>query len=88
MHSQRLSRQFEKTLHQLREIQAERRDCEEHELSQAADLVESHQLNDQPYDPNKDGFVFSDTQIDNFIHRRDRDHRAYQAATEVRRARA
>src|SRR6266851_5293839 len=48
MHGQRLSRQFEKTLNQLRELQAERRAAEQ--------THEHQQLTHQPSEP---GFVFS-----------------------------
>src|SRR6266852_1427163 len=50
MHGQRLSRQFERTLLQLRELQAERRAAEQ------AELTQNKQLTD---DPSKAGFVFT-----------------------------
>src|SRR5712692_5867224 len=49
MHGQRLSRQFEKALRQLRELQAERRAAEQAELRKNKQLTES-------------GFVFSNNQ--------------------------
>jgi hypothetical protein len=79
-YGQRLSRQFEKTLQQLRDLQAQRRQDEKYELSRAADLVQQHQLEERPYDPAQDGFVFSNDQIQSFIHSRDRDHRAREAS--------
>ncbi|MGB6941033.1 MAG: hypothetical protein WBE37_01385 [Bryobacteraceae bacterium] len=64
MHSQRLSRQFQKTLDQLREIQAERRLQHERELKRAAALLELHKHKGIPYDPAQDGFVFSKDEIE------------------------
>ncbi len=63
LHSHRLSRQFQKTLDQLREIQSERRSNQERQLKQAAALLELHKHKGIPYDPAElfsgDGFVFS-----------------------------
>src|SRR5216683_1126543 len=53
MHGQRLSRQFERTLQQLRELQAERRAAEQTALRQ---VPKQQQLTDQPSEA---GFVFS-----------------------------
>jgi hypothetical protein len=62
MHGQRLSRQFQKALDQLREIQSERRLQQERDLKQAAALLEFHKHKGIPYDPVQDGFVFSEAQ--------------------------
>jgi len=64
LHGQRLSRQFQKTLLQLREIQAERRREQERDLKRAAALLELHKHKGIPYDPVHDGFVFSKDQIE------------------------
>jgi len=56
MHGQRLSRQFHKTLDQLRAIQTERREREQHDLKRAASLLELHKHKGIPYDPAQDGF--------------------------------
>jgi hypothetical protein len=73
MHSQRLSRQFQKALDQLREIQAERRLNQERALKRAAALLELHKHKGIPYDPaelfSKDGFVFSKDQVEAFSQR-------------------
>ncbi len=58
MHSQRLSRQFQRTLETLREIQGERRREQERGLKRAAALLELHKHKGIPYDPVQDGFVF------------------------------
>ena len=69
LHSQRLSRQFQKTLDQLREIQAERRLQQERDLKRAAALLELHKHKGLPYDPAQDGFVFSKDEIEAFAQR-------------------
>ena len=79
MHGHRLSRQFERTLQQLREIQAARAEIEQDQLSQAGKLLQMHKEEDLPYDPADDGFVFSNTEIETFIRRSDRNDRAWQA---------
>jgi hypothetical protein len=69
MHSQRLSRQFQKSLDQLREIQAERRLEQERDLKRAAALLELHKHKGIPYDPVQDGFVFSKDEIEAYAQR-------------------
>jgi len=63
LHYQRLSRQFQKTVDQLREIQSERRHNQERALKRAAALLELHKHKGIPYDPSElfseAGFVFS-----------------------------
>ena len=69
LHSHRLSRQFQKTLDQLREIQSERRGNQERQLKQASALLELHKHKGIPYDPAEDGFVFSKDQVEAFAQR-------------------
>jgi hypothetical protein len=69
LYSHRLSRQFHKTLDQLRQLQAERRTKEERDLKRAAALLEMHKAKGLPYDPSQDGFVFSNDQIETYSHR-------------------
>lgn len=64
LHGQRLSRQFQKTLQQLREIQEERRERERKQLRDAAEIFLHHQHKGLPWDPADDGFVFSKPQIE------------------------
>ncbi|MBZ5609864.1 MAG: hypothetical protein LAP38_16510 [Acidobacteriia bacterium] len=59
--SQRLSRQFQKALDQLRDIQADRRERERRDLKDAAALLELHNHKGVPFDPADHGFVFSVT---------------------------
>jgi hypothetical protein len=73
MHSQRLSRQFQKVLDQLREIQADRRRDQERALKRAAALLELHKHKGIPFNPaelfSEDGFVFSKDQVEAFSQR-------------------
>jgi len=64
LHGQRLSRQFQKTMENLREIQYERRHQQERDLKQAAAILEHHKHKGIPWDPAQDGFVFSKDQIE------------------------
>jgi hypothetical protein len=81
MHSQRLSRQFHKTLDQLRAIQSDRRAREQRDLKQAAALLELHKHQGIPYDPVEYGFVFSRSEIETHSRRlmrqNEADHFAY-----------
>ena len=72
IHGQRLSRQFQKTLNQLRELQAERLERHRRDLRDAASVLEFHKHKGLPYDPTEDGFVFSKAEIEAFTQRRTR----------------
>jgi hypothetical protein len=63
MHSQRLSRQFERTVNQLRDLQKTRRAQEARDLDHYLDITEMYEAKGEPYDPSDDGFVFSEDQI-------------------------
>jgi hypothetical protein len=63
MHSQRLSRQFEKTVTQLRELQKTRLTQERRDLDRLVDVIKMYQDKGQTYDASRDGFVFSKSQI-------------------------
>jgi len=82
MHGHRLSRQFERTLQQLREIQAARRETEEQQLRKAAELLQMHKNENLPYQPSEDGFVFSNAEIETFLRRRDGHDRALSASAQ------
>jgi hypothetical protein len=58
MHSQRLSRQFERTVAQLRDIQKARRAQEEDQLNDLLDIIEMHKAKGKTYHSSADGFVF------------------------------
>jgi hypothetical protein len=75
---QRLTRQFERTLVLLRQIQAGRRITEERQLNQAAKILKMHKDENLPYEPAEDGFVFSNAEIETYINREER----WQQATD------
>ena len=79
-HSQRLSRQFHKTLDQLRALQSDRRTREAHDLKQAAALLEMHKHQGIPYDPAEYGFVFSKSEIETHSRRLVRQNEAHHFA--------
>jgi len=69
LHGSRLSRQFQKAIEQLRDIQEERRRLERRQLTEAAELFLRHQRKGLPWEPaelfsEQDGFVFSKEQIE------------------------
>ncbi len=69
LHSARLSRQFQRALDQLREIQADLLARRERALKDAAGISELHKHLGTPYDPSEDGFVFSRDEIDAYARR-------------------
>jgi hypothetical protein len=64
LHGSRLSRQFQKAVEQLRDIQEERHRLERRQLTEAAELFIRHQRKELPWEPADDGFVFSKEQIE------------------------
>jgi hypothetical protein len=72
LHGSRLSRQFQKALEQLRDIQEERCRLERRQLTEAAEIfirLQRKQLRSQPagvpdWVPSDDGFVFSKQQVE------------------------
>jgi len=69
LHGSRLSRQFQKSVDQLRDVQQERRRLERRHLTEAAELFLRHQHKGLPFDPaeffsEQAGFVFSKEQIE------------------------
>ena len=79
IHTQRLARQFEKTLALLNEIQSKRLEARQKELEQCSDLDPMQKTENEPYLPAADGFVFSKDEIDQFLRLRDRQARAGKA---------
>ena len=69
LYSSRLSRQFQNTVKQLREIQDDRRQRERREFRKAADLLVQHEHQGKQWDPADDGFVFSRSQVEQFATR-------------------
>jgi hypothetical protein len=69
LYGSRLSRQFQKAVDQLRDIQYERRRLERRQLTEAADLFIRHQHKGLPWEPTElfseqAGFVFSKQQVE------------------------
>ena len=64
LHGARLSRQFQKTLQQLRELQAGRLAQRDSDLKKAAGILELHKHKGLPYDPAQDGFVFAIDEVE------------------------
>jgi hypothetical protein len=79
MHSQRLSRQFERTLIQLLNLQKTRRAQEKSDLSDLLDIIEMHESTGEIYDPSADGFVFSEQQINESRRARNRENLIMEA---------
>jgi hypothetical protein len=69
LHYQRLSRQFQKTLGTLRDIQADRAERQRRDLKDAAALLELHKHKGVPWEPSDHGFVFSKDQVEAFAQR-------------------
>jgi hypothetical protein len=66
---QRLSRQFQKVLETLRDIQYERIRCEQRSLQEAAAILLNHERKGIPWQPSDYGFVFSKEQAEHFAKR-------------------
>jgi hypothetical protein len=69
LHYTRLSRQFQKSLDTLREIQADRVERELRDLKDAAALLELHKHKGVPWNPSDHGFVFSRDHVERFAQR-------------------
>jgi hypothetical protein len=79
LHGSRLSRQFQKAIEQLRDIQDERRRLERRQLNEAAELFIRHQHKGLPWEPAASGFVFSKEQIERHAQHLMRQNPAYYA---------
>jgi hypothetical protein len=79
LHSQRLSRQFERTVAQLRDLQQIRHDQERRDLNELVDIMEMYESREEAYDPSEHGFVFSEQQIKERIRARSRETLAEEA---------
>ncbi len=63
LHSQRLSRQFERTVAQLRELQKTRQGHQESDLDDLLCVMEMYEDKGEAFSPSAHGFVFSESQI-------------------------
>jgi hypothetical protein len=80
LHNTRLSRQFQKTLDQLREIQSDRRERQLRDLKDAAAILELHKHKGIPWEPADHGFVFSKDQVERAAQRMTRVNDSRQIA--------
>jgi hypothetical protein len=69
LHYQRLSRQFQKSLDMLRDLQADRIERQRRDLKDAAALLELHKHNGIPWEPTDHGFVFLKSDVERFAQR-------------------
>jgi hypothetical protein len=67
LHSQRLARQFERTVTQLRDLQKTRQAQQQQDLNTVLDIMEVCESKGETYNPSEDGFVFSPAQINRAI---------------------
>jgi hypothetical protein len=79
MHTQRLSRQFEKTVTQLRDLQETRRIQEKVDLDCLVSILEMCESKGETYVSSEDGFVFTEPQIAAARRLRNRDRRIAEA---------
>jgi hypothetical protein len=79
LHSQRLSRQFERTAAQLAELQKTRRFHETRDLEDLLRILDMHKDKGETYTPSEDGFVFSAAEITQARQARTRQWRATEA---------
>ena len=80
LHSQRLSRQFERTIAQLRELQSVRRSQEKQDLDTLLDIAKIYEDKGETYNPSADGFVFSQSQIASAVRSRHRERLLKEAS--------
>jgi hypothetical protein len=78
LHCQHLSRQFQKTLNELREIQLDRLERLRRDLRDAASVLDFHKKKGLSYDHAEDGFVFSKTEMEAFAQRTMRLYQAWR----------
>src|SRR5271165_2027383 len=79
LHSQRLSRQFERTVAQLRDLQRTRLEKEREQLNDLVDIMKMYEAKGKTYNPSQDGFVFTEQEIARAIQSRTRRSLAKQA---------
>jgi hypothetical protein len=79
LHSQRLSRQFERTAAHLAELQKARRTQEAKDLEALLDIMQMYEGKGETYNPTEDGFVFTEPEIAAAIRTRNRKRLADQA---------
>ena len=78
MHRHRLSRDFDRTLKELKQAQHERQKQHRRYLAEAAMLFSLDEDQGIEYDPSVDGFVFTKNEVETFLHRKQRQFDAVQ----------
>jgi hypothetical protein len=78
LYEQRINRSIQKNLATLKALQAERLAKREAEMKEAKKLLQLSEMKGLPYEPVKDGFVFSTAQIHAALDKERRLNRAYQ----------
>ena len=71
-HEYRINRIYQNTLKELQQVQSIRKAREEADLFRAANLYKTAKMKDLPYHPADDGFVLTNTEIEDYIGRTDR----------------
>ena len=83
LYTQRLSRQFERTVAQLRDLQKIRRSEEHEALRELLEVMDMFEAQGEPYnlaeDGRDDGFVFSESEVHDAIRRRNHEYLVDQA---------
>ena len=72
LYESRLTRTFQTTLKQFRDIQSDRTEREDRAMADAAKVLKLHQVKQIPFDAAEFGFVFSNAEIESYLSRRDR----------------
>ena len=72
MHRHRLSRDFDRTLRELKQAQHDRRKQERFEVAQASKLYAMDEDQGNEYDPSVDGFVCSRKEVETYLLRKNR----------------
>jgi hypothetical protein len=84
MHQQRINRTILSNVKLLKDLQAERLEKQKAEMARAATLYKLHEHQNAeskdpvPYNPSKDGFVFSTEEIDSYLEAEQRSIRAWR----------
>ena len=71
LHQNRIHRALDRTLEQLKKLQAERKEQEQEEMQLAGKVYLLHaKTSQEPYEPSRDGFVFTNAQIQTHLRRK------------------
>src|SRR6185436_11589335 len=79
MYRQRMINQAEKIHKQLKQVQAERKSNQRWQVDKAIRLMRFHEMQEEAFDPRKNGFDLSIAQLQEHIRRETLDSQAYLA---------